>query len=53
MKQLILILTVTLNGFFAQAQKTTINGKVMDKNAMALNAATISLLNAIHGFLVN
>lgn len=45
MKQLILILTVIFTVFFAQAQKTTINGKVIDKNAMALNAATISLLN--------
>ena len=46
MKQLILILTVTLNGIFAQAQKATVSGKVIDKNAIALNAVTISLLNA-------
>ena len=45
MKQLILIFTVTLNGIFAQAQKATVKGKVIDKNAIALNAATISLLN--------
>ena len=46
MKQLILILTVTLNGIFVQAQKATVSGKVIDKNAIALNAVTISLLNA-------
>jgi len=46
MKQLILILTVTLNGIFAQAQKATVRGKVIDKNAIALKAITISLLNA-------
>ena len=46
MKQLILILTVTLIGIFAQAQKATVSGKVIDKNAIALNAVTISLLNA-------
>ena len=46
MKQLILILTATLNGIFVQAQKATVSGKVIDKNAIALNAVTISLLNA-------
>lgn len=50
MKQLILILTVTLNGIFAQAQKATVRGKVIDKNAIALNAVTISLLNAKDSF---
>lgn len=47
MKPLILIFTVTIFGFFAraQAQKTNAKGKVIDKNAIALNAATISLLN--------
>jgi len=50
MKQLILILTVTLNGIFAQAQKATVRGKVIDKNAIALKAVTISLLNARDSF---
>ena len=52
MKQIILILTVTLNGIFAQAQKATVKGKVIDKNSMALNAITISLLNAKDSFRV-
>ncbi len=45
MKQIILILAVTLNGIFAQAQKTAVKGKVIDKNATAVKAATVYLLN--------
>ena len=46
MKQIILILAVTLNGIFAQAQTTAVKGKVIDKNAIAVVAASVSLLNA-------
>ncbi len=46
MKQVILILVVGLNGMFAKAQTTSVQGKVLDKNAIAINAATITLLNA-------
>ena len=47
MKQIILIFAVVLNGMFAVAQKTTVQGKVIDKNAKAINAATVTLLNAL------
>ncbi|MCY7292680.1 MAG: TonB-dependent receptor, partial [Ferruginibacter sp.] len=52
MKQIILILSVTLNGIFAQAQTTAVKGKVIDKNAKAVVAASVSLLNAKDSSLV-
>ena len=47
MKQIILIFTMALNGLFAVAQKTAVQGKVIDKNSKAVNAATVTLLNAL------
>ena len=47
MKQIILIFAVVLNGMLAVAQKTAVQGKVIDKNAKAINAATVTLLNAL------
>ena len=47
MKQIILIFVVALNGMIAQAQKTAVQGKVIDKNAKAVNAAMVTLLSAI------
>ena len=45
MKQIILILALALNGIFAQAQKTAVQGKIIDKNMRAVKAVSVSLLN--------
>lgn len=46
MKQIILILTLVLNGIFALAQQTAVKGKIIDNNSKAVNAATVSLLKS-------
>ncbi len=45
MKQIILILAVTFNGIFAQAQQTAVKGKIVDSHSKFVSGATVSLLN--------